>query len=259
MSTPKALVTGASSGIGRALSLELARRGHHVIAAARRQDLLDELVAEIAAAGGSAEALVLDVKDGASVERELRALDERVGGVGLVVANAGVTNGVHARALDWSAYDTVIDVNITGAAATLTSLIPKMVERGTGQLVGVSSIAGYRALPGTAAYSASKAFLSTFLEGLRIDLEPLGIHVMDVRPGFVDTPMIRGKYDHRPGVWPPERAAARIADDIAARRRICRFPSGLARSAELSRMVPAGLWGAILRRAAPREHIEGDS
>lgn len=258
MKPTRALVTGASSGIGRALSLELARRGRHVIVAARRLELLAELVEEIEGAGGRAEALELDVSDGARVQQRLRALDDRVDGIDLVVANAGVTNGVHARALDWSAYSTVLDVNVAGAASTLTALIPRMVERGSGQLVGVSSLAGYRALPGTAAYSASKAFLSTFLEGLRVDLEPLGIHVMDVRPGFVDTAMIRGKYDKRPGVWSTGRAATKIADCIASGRRICRFPAGLARSAEMSRLVPAGIWGALIRRAAPRDHIEGE-
>ena len=170
-----ALVTGATSGIGRALCLELASRGAHVALAARREGELERAVHEIEARGGRALPLVLDVTDAAAVEDAVKRADRELGSLDLVVANAGDGTTGHASTLRWEDVARVVDVNVKGAMATLVAAIPVMLAQQGGHLVGVSSLAGRRGLPQSGAYGASKAALSTFLESLRIDLAASGI------------------------------------------------------------------------------------
>jgi NADP-dependent 3-hydroxy acid dehydrogenase YdfG len=159
-----ALVTGATSGIGRALCLELASRGAHVALAARREGELERAVHDIESRGGRALPLVLDVTDAAAVEDAVKRADRELGSLDLVVANAGDGTTGHASTLRWEDVARVIDVNMKGAMATLVAAIPVMLAQQGGHLVGVSSLAGRRGLPQSGAYGASKAALSTFLD-----------------------------------------------------------------------------------------------
>ncbi|QDU68375.1 SDR family NAD(P)-dependent oxidoreductase [Engelhardtia mirabilis] len=246
-----ALITGASSGIGAELARELSRRGTRVVLAARRADRLESLAAELRAAGGQAEVEVLDVVDTAAVREVVTRWDERLGGLDLVIANAGVGRAVTARRLTWEEVEPVLLVNVVGAMATLTCALERMRVRGRGTLCGISSLASRGGMPGSGAYSASKAALATFLETLTVDLAGTGLQVVDVQPGFVASEMTDHNDFHMPFKWNTPRAARRIVDDLERGRAICAFPWQLSVPLALTRGWPRALWRALARRARP--------
>ncbi|HYP52280.1 MAG TPA: SDR family NAD(P)-dependent oxidoreductase, partial [Pyrinomonadaceae bacterium] len=183
------LITGASSGIGRALAVELGRRGARAGLFARRAELLEEAAREVEQAGGKALALPGDVRDAGEVERAAARVREAWGRVDVLVANSGVGVITPAATLRAEEVAEVISVNTLGAVNSVAAVLPDMLARGAGQLVAVSSLAAYRGLPKSAAYSASKAAVSTFFESLRVDLRGTGVDVTVIHPGFVKTPM----------------------------------------------------------------------
>lgn len=246
----RALITGASSGIGAALAKLLAAEGTEVVLCARREDALREQVEAIVAAGGQARYEVLDVAgDPERTQARIRELDEQLE-LDVVVANAGVGKSRWAGKLQWEDCSQIIAVNVTGAVATLTGAIPGMVARKRGQLVGISSIAGYRGLPSNATYCASKAFLSVFLESLRIDLAGVGVSVTDVRPGFVETPMTEGMKS-MPFLVDVEKAAKIIARAIRRKRGVISFPVPLAAVGHMLPLIPGAIYEGVVRRARP--------
>jgi short-subunit dehydrogenase len=245
---PSALVTGASSGIGRALSERLAARGYTVGLAARRRALLDEVAHGITRNGGRALVIELDVSDAeATVAAVERAWDE-LGGLDLVIANAGFGSDAHATKLDWSKVAPILRVDALGAIATLTAALPRMVARGSGHLVGISSLAGIRGLPTSAAYSAAKAALSTFLESLRVDLGGTGIAVTDVRPGFIATDATRDATYPMPMLMQLDEAVDRILAGIDRREGVVAFPLPMATLLAGSRLLPLAAYDALVRR-----------
>ncbi|HEY0839611.1 MAG TPA: SDR family NAD(P)-dependent oxidoreductase [Vulgatibacter sp.] len=240
-----AWISGASSGIGAAVARRLAARGVEVILSARRREPMEELAQAIRAAGGEARVEPLDVTDPEEVVRTLRRLDDEVGGIDLVIANAGVGGSRWAGKLEWQDLANTLDVDVTGAAASLVALLPRMVERGRGHVVGISSLAGYRGMPASAAYGASKAFLISFLESLRVDLRDTGVTVTDVRPGFVRTPLTDRNKFHMPFLVEVDAAAARIVDGISRREEVIAFPWPLVLAVRLSRLIPNRLWDRL--------------
>lgn len=239
------LLTGASSGIGREMALWWARRGARVWAAARREKQLEALAAE---GQGKITPISMDVAREAETAERIRALDEEVGGLDLVVANAGVGDPTPGRKATWEHVERVLRINVTGAAATLTAVLPRMVERGRGHVVGVSSVAGYRGLGAYSAYCSSKAFLSVFLESLQVDLRGTGVRVTCIEPGFVKSEMtarIEGRAP-MPFMATTEDAADRYC------RAILRFayPRVHAIPARLMRLVPAPIYEPLAQRAS---------
>lgn len=178
---PNAIIVGASSGIGAALARELSD-DYDLGIAARRTDRLQDLGREI----GGAHVATIDVTDEACRE-QFDDLVETLGGVDLVVLAAGV--GEYNPDLGWPSERTTIDVNVRGFAAIATAAIDQFESTGGGHLVGISSVAAEIGSPTMPAYSASKAFVSRYLEGLRYRNLGSDVVVTDVRPGFVDTPM----------------------------------------------------------------------
>jgi short-subunit dehydrogenase len=246
MSHRSALITGASSGIGAALARHLAAQGTEVVLAARRGDALRELAESIEASGGKVRVEVLDVSDPERTQTRIRELDDALG-FDLVIANAGVGGSKWGGKLDWSDCKQIIDVNVCGAIATLTGALPGMIERKTGHLVGISSVAQYRGLPNSAIYCASKAFLSTFLESLRIDLHGSGVSVTDVRPGFVDTPL-SASLKSKPFEIGAEEAAAIIARAIRRKRGVITFPRTMAAVGQMLEWMPGLIYEPAVRR-----------
>jgi short-subunit dehydrogenase len=247
----RALVTGASSGIGRALSLRLAARGIELWVAARRQAELDTLVQEITAAGGRAHALQLDVSDASGTAARLAALDGESGGIDLVVANAGIGGESAARDLEqtpWSEVQRLFQINLLGAVATLQPFIAPMLSRGQGHLVGVSSIAADVPLPRGAAYGASKAGLSFWLECADIGLRPRGVAVTRVHPGFVKTALTETNAFPMPFLMELDAAVQIIDRGIARRARMIRFPFGTAAAAHAGQALPRVLRDPLIRR-----------
>jgi short-subunit dehydrogenase len=244
-----AFLTGASSGIGAALAQRLAADGVEVAIAARRADALETLADEIRAKGGQARVYPLDVSDAEATMDTLRRADDELGGIDLVVANAGVGKEKWAGKATWDDCHAILDVNVRGAVATLSALAPRMAKRRRGHLVGVSSLAGYRGLPRNGLYSASKAFLTTYLEGLRVDLRSVGVAVTDVQPGFVRTPMTDKNDFPMPFMVEAADAADIIARGIERKDAVVAFPWQLANVMRAATLIPAGLWDFAITRA----------
>lgn len=245
-----ALITGASSGLGRGLALAFGKQGTHVIAAARRKTELDSLVARIIASGGTAEAMVLDCGNADATYEAVRALDQRKP-LDLVIANAGTGFPTPALALDWREVKQILDLNVLGTAATLSAALAGMVERNSGQLVAMASLAGYRGLPGSAAYCASKAALISFCESLRIDLHDSGVCVTTICPGFVETDMtarIKGKL---PFLVKLDDAVAIMCKAIERRESHCSFPRPMSAAARSSQLMPRSAYEWLASKTKP--------
>ena len=187
----RALVTGASSGIGRCVAVELARRGATVAVAARRAGLLEQLADEIEGAGGSRPAvLVADLAQrGAAAELAASAVDA-LGAVDLVVNKAGgAICAYQAAAANGDEARSVFELNVWSPVALVAALVPAMRERRTGAVVNVTSLMQVMNWPALGCYTASKAALSALSETLRLELRGSGVHVLEVIPGPVATPM----------------------------------------------------------------------
>ncbi|HJL18844.1 MAG TPA: SDR family NAD(P)-dependent oxidoreductase [Sandaracinaceae bacterium LLY-WYZ-13_1] len=247
--TKTALITGASGGIGAALARRLAGGGWSVVLCARRLEALEAVARSLPDGRGRVEPL--DVSDGDAAAATVRRVDDEVGGLDLVVANAGVAGMRWGGELTWEDCPRMLAVNVTGALATLTAVTPRMVERGRGHLVGISSMAAYRGLPHNALYSASKAFVSTLLESLRVDLAGTGVAVTDVRPGFVRTAMTDALDSPMPFMVEPDDAAARIAEGIDRREAVVAFPWTMATLVRSMRLLPSAVYGRAARAVRP--------
>jgi short-subunit dehydrogenase len=248
------LITGASSGIGRAMALWWAKRGAKVYAAARREKQLRSLAE---ASGGRVEPVVLDCSRETDVLRRVQELDDACGGLDLVVANAGVGDPTPARLATWSDIERVLRINVMGAAATLTAVLPRMVERDRGHIVGISSVASYRGLGAYSAYCGSKAFLSTFLESVRVDVCGTRVRVTCIEPGFVKSEMtarIEGRAP-MPFIADVDDAAERFGRAIVRGSRRCAYPRIHALSSRAITCIPSALFEPLAQRAS-RPQIE---
>lgn len=183
-----ALVTGASSGIGAATARKLAAAGAKVGLAARRVDRLEALVAQIESAGGTAQAVRMDVVDRASVDAGVGALVEHFGGLDIVFNNAGLMPLSDVDALKVDEWHRMVDVNVKGLLNSTAATLPHLIARGGGHIVNTSSIAGRKVFPGLAVYCATKHAVSAFTEGLRLEVgKKHRIRVTSIQPGAVDT------------------------------------------------------------------------
>lgn len=233
-----AVITGASSGIGRALALALSNEGYRVGLIARRRALIDELVAQIERSGGVAAAAAADVGDREQVQAAVAALDRAIGPVDLLIANAGVGHYTSLDPINVEAVEETFRVNVLGVIYAIDAVLPAMLVRGRGHIAAVSSLAAYKGLPGDSAYCASKAAVNTYLEGLRIQARRRGIAVTTICPGYVHTPMTAGNTDGMPWVISAEDAAARIVRALHRHRKVFNFPWPTARLVKLARWAP---------------------
>jgi short-subunit dehydrogenase len=247
------LITGASSGIGRGLALDLARRGAAVGLLARRADLLQEVVAEIEAYGGKAAALPADVTDAKAVRVAVSALQNEFGPIDLLIANAGVGATTAGGKLEPEGVAKVFSVNVMGVVNSVTAVIPQMIERGCGQLAVISSLAAYRGLPKSAAYCASKAAVSSLFESLRLDLQPQGIDVTIIHPGFIKTPLTADRQAKLPFLLEVDDAVRKMIGAIEKRKKSYAFPWQLATIVRAGMLMPNFLYDWISSRNSFRE------
>ncbi len=246
-------ITGASSGIGQALAIELAKRGAKLGLLARRASVLEELVRDVERAGGAAIALPADVRDAEAVRSSAQTLRERFGRIDLLVANAGVGATTHAAELKPSEVADVININVIGAVNSVVAVLPEMVERGEGHLVAISSLAAYRGLPKSGAYCASKAAVSAFFESLRVDLRGSGVDVTIIHPGFIKTPLTAGRQAEMPYLMELDDAVRKIIRAIETRRRSVAFPWQLASMVRAAMLFPVPLYDRIISKRSYRE------
>jgi len=252
------IITGASSGIGRALAQHLARRGARVGLLARRRDKLAEVAAVIEDAGGRAAIASADVTDAEQTASAIRALEAALGPCDVLVANAGIhrySPGFDFRPESASA---VIATNVQGVINAVGAVLPRMVARRAGHIVAIGSIAALLGLPEVGAYSASKAAVVTLMESLRVDLHSCGVKVTTICPGFVDTPMIA---DHGREVlrcvMPVEEAVGRMARAIERGRAEYWFPWGVWLAAWVGKLLPQRLYVQVCKRLPRRTLREG--
>lgn len=247
----RAVITGASSGIGAALSRELAGRGWSLALLARRADLLGSLTRELPA---KSIALACDVTDASAVHEAVRRGEEALGGpFDLAVANAGVGLPSHAAKFNLADAELMIRVNVLGMFNLFDAVIPSMVERRSGRFAGVASLAGLRGLPATSVYSATKAAMQTFLEASRIDLLQYGVGVTTINPGFVETAMTEKNRFKMPFLVKVDDAARIMADGLERGRRVVEFPRPMSVVMRFSRLLPAALWERVTAPYARRK------
>jgi len=184
-----ALVTGASQGIGHACALALAREGASVAVAARNQQKLDELVAEITAAGGKAAAFVMDVADEEQIKSGIKAVLGQFGKIDILVNNAGITRDQLVMRMKRADWDAVLNTNLTSAYLCIQQVIPTMLKQRWGRIINISSVFGQMGQAGQANYAASKAGLIGLTMAIAREVGSRNITSNAIAPGFIETNM----------------------------------------------------------------------
>jgi short-subunit dehydrogenase len=229
-----ALVTGASSGIGRLLALRLAKEGARVALVARREAELEAVAAEIRALSGEALVLPCDMSDSSQVANSARLALEQFGAIDILVNNAGYVG--QSTFLDWDIEDMerIMRVNYFGALYFAKALLPPMIERKSGWLVFISSVSGRIASPEKSAYAATKFAMTGFAEALSMEVEDAGVHVLTVYPGVIRTPFFTAQMlkdmpeKARNSMAEPEGLVDAILQALAKGKRELTYPGGLA-------------------------------
>ncbi len=243
-----AWVTGASSGIGRAVALRLAQAGWRVAASARRGDALDSLAAEARAQGGVVVPVPLDVTDAAAVAGAVGRIEEELGPIGLALLNAGTYEPMPAAQFSTGLLRRLLELNLMGTANGLEALLPRMMARGAGRIAVTASLAGYRGLPLAGAYGASKAALMNLAEALRPELQAHGVTLQVVNPGFVRTPLTDRNDFPMPFLVSADQAATAILRGFDSSRFEIAFPWRFAMMLKLARMLPDRLYFRLTAR-----------
>ena len=278
------LITGASSGIGRGLALELARRGARLGLMARGVpaqkaataavgerrpgdppaviepsprllEVIQQISQEAQTRTGEKIAIALpaDVRDAGSVQAAADKLVQQFGKIDVLIANAGIGATTPATELDPAAVAGVLEVNVLGAVNSVAAVLPEMVRRGSGQLVAISSLSAYRGLPKSAAYCSSKAALSSFFESVRIDLIGRGVDVTIIHPGFIKTPLTAGRKNKMPFLMELDAAIKKIIWAIEQRKKSYAFPWQLASIVRAAMVMPNFMYDWISARNSFRE------
>jgi len=241
------VITGASSGIGRALAVELGTRGHRLGLIARRERELQETVEMVAARGGTAVAATADVGDRSALRAAFETLEAAIGPTRVLVANAGFGAPTRLDPLNIDDVERTFRVNLMGVVYSVEAVLPGMLRAEEGHLVAVSSLAALKGLPGESAYCASKAAVNTYMEGLRIALRGRGVAVATVLPGFVDTAITPMDAAATPFMISAETAARKIARVIDRRKSgVVAFPRRMAALTALLARLPDSLVARVV-------------
>ena len=247
------MITGASAGIGRALALEIGARGARLGLLARREDVLNDLVAELKKQNVQAVAAAADVRDQKAVRGAADRFRSELGPIDVMIANAGIGTSKHAAQLNPEQVAEVIDINLIGSVNSVAAVLPEMVERRSGQLVAIASLAGYRGLAKSAAYCASKAGVSSYFESLRIDLRRTGVTVTVIYPGFIKTELTAGRAAKMPYLMELDDGVRKILMAIEKGKKSYAFPWQLATIVRSCLLMPAPMYDWIAERNSFRE------
>ncbi len=246
-----AWITGASSGIGRATALELARRGFTVAATARRLPELEALAAEVTGPGRIV-AFPGDVTDGPGIASLVATIEAELGPVVLAFLNAGTFFRDKGADFDADLVKRTFDINVGGAASCLEPLLKSMRARGRGQVAVNASVAGYGGLPTSAAYGATKAALINMAASLKFGLDREGITMQVVCPGFVGTPLTAKNEFPMPFLIPVEEAGRRIVEGFESGGFEIAFPKRMAWTLKALNMLPYRAYFALVSKTTGR-------
>ncbi|HEX3264599.1 MAG TPA: SDR family NAD(P)-dependent oxidoreductase [Candidatus Limnocylindrales bacterium] len=249
-------ITGGSSGIGAALADELARRGARVAITARREQKLAEVASR---ARGDVRAYPGDVRDRDEMIRIGAAVESEVGPIDLAVLNAGIWEQMDVARWDSTSIREHIATNLLGMVNGLDAVLPAMIARRSGGILGVASVAGYRGYTRAEAYGTTKAAAINLLESLRVDLDRLGVNVQVVNPGFVRTELTERNDFPMPFMIEADDAARRIADAIEKEKAEAVFPLPYRIGMKLVRFAPVRPYTAASRWFARRSEAGTDS
>jgi short-subunit dehydrogenase len=248
------LITGASSGIGRALALDYAKEGHRLALTGRDRARLDEVASACMESGAEVVSAVLDVRDGQALADWLLGVDAQYP-VDLLIANAGILRGSADGTLSETNEDSrlVLETNVTGLFNTIQPLLPRMVARGQGQIAVMASVAGFLPLFWCPSYAASKAAAYSYGMSLRDALRPQGVSVSVIAPGFVDTPMTEQlSGPRRSKEVSVEKASALIRKGLEKNKPLIAFPASFAFGARLLALCPEFMRRRIVPALAVR-------
>ena len=248
-----ALVTGASSGIGRQLALRLAKEGARVALVARRESELNAVAGEIRAGFGEAIVLPCDVTDTNQVDETARLAIEKFGSIDMLVNNAGY--GGQQKFLDWDIKDmeAMMQVNYFGTVYFTKALLPQMVERNCGWLVFISSVSGRIASPEKSVYAATKFAMTGFAEALSLEMDNTNVNFLTVYPGSIDTPfhtaqMLEDMPEKvRGSMATPEGVVESVFQALAKGKREVTHPSGIAAGYVVKALAPEFLRNQVLK------------
>lgn len=239
------VITGASSGIGAALAEYVASYGARVALVARREDRLHDVALRVRAAGGEPLVVCCDVTDEAAVKGAYNTIVHQQGAVTVAFLNAGIADLERPFCFQGDMARRVFNVNVLGVAYWLERLLPEMRQRGSGAIVGISSLAALRGLPMSATYCASKAALSTLLEGLSVEYAKSGVQICIVEPGFIRSEMTARNKFPMPFLMDAAAAAEIICESVAEGKTVVRFPWQLALAMKVVRYVPSVFYQRI--------------
>lgn len=249
------VITGASGGLGAAIARRYAAAGATLGLIARRAQELDRFAATCA---GTCATHAADVRDSAAMRAAAADFTSQHGVPDIVIANAGVSIGTLTEAPeDEQAFRDVFDINVIGMVNTFQPYIAPMRSRGGGVLVGIASVAGYRGLPGSGAYSASKAATISYLESLRVDLRGSGITVITLCPGYIVTAMTDKNPYWMPFIMTADEAANKIAVIIKKRKTYAVIPWQMAVVARLLHVLPRFLFDPLAARSGRKPRRTG--
>ncbi len=242
----RVLITGATSGLGRGLALQYASSATTLGLVARRGELLEQLAEELKSRGARPLLYPADVCETGAMKDVIGEFQKQAGGIDLCIANAGLGEGRPRERFDPSKVARVLETNVIGLSNTLLPSLQVMRAQNSGVLVGIASIAAFRALPGSLAYSASKSAVLTFMEGLQLELSETPIHAMAICPGFIRTPLTERNNFSMPFLMDCEHACKLMQQAIERRRRRYVFPLPMAVAAQLARLAPQSILRLLL-------------
>ena len=254
MSTkPVVLVTGAAHGIGHATAVALAKRGTTVGLIDRDASALAELAQTLRDQGATVAQIAVDVTDRHGLIRAVSEIAATLGPIEVLVACAGIGTLTQVPQLETNTLRQTLDVNLVGVAQSIEAVLPAMITRGRGHIVGVASVAGYRGFPWMISYSASKAALIAYLEAVRPGLRRRGVTVTTVCPGFVRTQMSTDiPYQHPVKMIEPEEAARHLLRAIDRRPRNCVFPWDMRIGLAILKYMPDWFFDRLMYWFGPR-------
>ena len=241
-------ITGASSGIGRSIALELAREGYAVALTARSADKLKALATEIASAGGRAWAAPCDVTDEPATAETVDQIERQHGPIALAIFCTGSNWPTSGSNLSIAAFRNTFDLNFFGILNGLQPVVERFRQRGRGHVAIIASVAGYGGLPDAIAYVSSKAALINLAECLKFDFDRMGIGIQLIDPGFVDTPLTQQIRYPMPFLLPVDVAARRIVAGLHSRRFEIAFPRRMAWLLKFLNLLPYWLYFRIVSR-----------
>ncbi|MBO6784521.1 MAG: SDR family NAD(P)-dependent oxidoreductase [Alphaproteobacteria bacterium] len=253
MAEKKIWITGASRGIGAEVARQLARAGWTVAVSARSDDELAELVGEANALNGEIHAYPLDITDAEACVRVFADIEGAHGPLDTVLLNAGTHEPIDGTAFSVEPVRKLVEINLMGTVHCLAPVIERFVARTSGKIAVVSSVAGYRGLPTSSGYGATKAGLINMCEALRPELEMAGVTICCVTPGFVRTPLTDKNPFPMPFLMEVEDAAARIVRGLERDAFEITFPRRFTYMLKVLRMLPYALYFALTRRIVPKD------